>query len=641
MRTKRIMYLLVLVLLVASFTASATEIEEVRWDSGMEVIEILLGAFPASWDNWRMYVNGVEIPIEGGVGKPVVRPNAPLNERPTGLFVGTEPWITGLAKVDFPCMGTIQFFVPGEGHTNIFSYDLRLDGCSTAVYTSSVSAKGGVLRRDEIWSGQIHVTETVIVPKGITLTIEPSTTVQFRHYRGYREPWRKVGLIITGGTIKAIGTPSQQIWFTSDAEDPINGDWQGISVLDSSNSEFRYAIVEFAELGIEQFASSVPITDSVIRWNNTEGLYAERSQPLFERNTFYGNGYHAIALEQYNNVRILNNVFRDGNWAIHCEETTTHIEGNYFYNERIFGITAGMESNLVVKRNRFERIAHHEPIRVGADCSLVTEGNDFGDGDITIPQFDYPVTASSTLDYIPGDPEDRYLYIYDAVDETRRVVKRLGQGLGFGWSLVYAHDKLWRFSIGHGEVGLALDLIEIDPVTEDFRRYGNNVIINPRGLTFDGEYFWVNDFSLLKIFKFTLKGNWIKILDSFDIPEIEKGGTMGLTTDGSFLYLRSRDGSKLYVLDKKGNLTDEIHFLHDIGNAIVWTGKHFWTSYGCGKGLCKYNKAGTLLGEIYPVAEGTWALAWDGASLWTIQRTCENWQDPKIYQIEVLDDSLD
>jgi sugar lactone lactonase YvrE len=115
--------------------------------------------------------------------------------------------------------------------------------------------------------------------------------------------------------------------------------------------------------------------------------------------------------------------------------------------------------------------------------------------------------------------------------------------------------------------------------------------MNPRGLTYDGKYFWVNDFSLLKIFKFKLEDTYITIYDSFDIPEKNKGGTSGLTTDGDFFYLCSRDGSKLYKLDKNGKVIDEIHFENaGVGGALVWTGNYFCTSWGCGKGLCKWTK---------------------------------------------------
>jgi len=69
------------------------------------------------------------------------------------------------------------------------------------------------------------------------------------------------------------------------------------------------------------------------------------------------------------------------------------------------------------------------------------------------------------LGYVPGDPEDRFLYIYDEVDETRRTVRKIGQGLEFGFALAYAENSLWRFSLGEGEIGESLDFIKIDPIT--------------------------------------------------------------------------------------------------------------------------------------------------------------------------------
>ncbi|GAG64916.1 unnamed protein product, partial [marine sediment metagenome] len=105
-------------------TAQATEITDVFWHFDMRIIEITLDAFPSTLDNWTMYVDDEEVPMEGGPGKPVIRPNAPLEQPPTGLIIGTEPWITGLTEVDFPCCGTIQFDIPGEGLTNKYEFNL-------------------------------------------------------------------------------------------------------------------------------------------------------------------------------------------------------------------------------------------------------------------------------------------------------------------------------------------------------------------------------------------------------------------------------------------------------------------------------------------------------------------------------------
>ena len=518
----------------------------------------------------------------------------------------------------------------------------------------SNTKREGLIKKDEIWSGEILITNSVIVPEKVTLTIEPGTIVKFKHYRGYKELWKKVGLIVEGGTIKAIGTPEKQIWFTSDAREPINGDWLGITLKNSKDSEFDYVIVEFGEVGIAQFDSSVSVKNSIIRWANSEGLYAERSTPVFINNTLYENGYHEIALEQYNeNVQIKNNIFRNKKglrWAIHHEKSSSIIEGNLFsgYNHHV--ITAGMDSKIVVKNNKFENLsglASENPILVYDGSVAEISNNDFENDNITIeaPVFDYQDKKNYELSYAPGDKEDKYLYIYPD-DETRRTVKRIGKGLGFGWALVYANNYLWRFSIGRGEIGKGQDFIRIDPKTEEVVRFGSTEIMNPRGLAYDGEFFYVNDFSLLKIFKFRLKpdaqpGDFIEIVDSFDIPEKELGGTMALTSDGTFLYLKSRDGKRLYKLNKEGKLISEIVFENPTAmQCLTFADGYFWTCGGCKKGLCKFTKKGKLVGEIYPPAKDTWALAFDGKYLWSIQRTCETWDDPKIYQIEILNDSI-
>lgn len=120
-------------------TAQSVRIIDVRWVAAMNVIEILLDSWPGVWPGWRVYVDGVEISMEGGPGKPVIRPNAPLAKPPTGLFVGTLPWPTGLDNVDFPCCGTIQFAIPGKGSTNVYEYNLRDYGCKTASQKSCPS----------------------------------------------------------------------------------------------------------------------------------------------------------------------------------------------------------------------------------------------------------------------------------------------------------------------------------------------------------------------------------------------------------------------------------------------------------------------------------------------------------------------
>ena len=108
-----------------------TKITDMFWESKEQIIEITLDPFPSSWGNWKMYVDGKEIFMEDGPGNPVVRPNAPLDKHPTGLIIGALPWTSPLTNVDFPCCGTIQFYIPGEGLTNEYKFNWVDFDCKT------------------------------------------------------------------------------------------------------------------------------------------------------------------------------------------------------------------------------------------------------------------------------------------------------------------------------------------------------------------------------------------------------------------------------------------------------------------------------------------------------------------------------
>ncbi len=497
----------------------------------------------------------------------------------------------------------------------------------------------GSLNKDTTWSGLIHVSGSVFIPINITLTILPGTTIEFEHYRGYKE-LATLGLNIVGGTILAIGTPDQQIWFTSDADNPINGDWAGISCTHANDSIFRYVIIEFSTIGIEQIKSSIEISHSIIRWVNTEGLYAEESSPLIEYNLIYANAYHDIALEQHNyDVNIRNNIFNGGHFSIHAEATNVTIENNYFVGYSKSAITGGQYSNISVVSNKFTNITE-TAILYDPTTTVSTLNNDFGNASVPIPQLDFPDSKRSDLGYTPGDPEDKYLYVYPEIDETRKIIKRLENEKTIGSALTYVNGSLWRFNLGIYDKGSLQSLVEIDPNTGNFTTYGNNVIINPRGLAHDGQYFWVNDFTLRKIFKFKVNSSdIIEILDSFDVPFSSEGGLVSLACDGTFLYSLSRNGASMYKIDLNGTLISEIAFQGSpIHGSIVWTGTHFWANSE--PYLTRWYSNWTLAGKIYPAAWGTDALAWDGSYLWSLSKTCEIWADGKIFQIEIVDDQI-
>ena len=510
---------------------------------------------------------------------------------------------------------------------------------SAPIIQSNVQTVQGQLTQDTIWTGEIHVIGTVVVPEGVTLTIEPGTVVKFKHFRDYKYPV-KVYLIVRGGTVNAQGTSEAQIWFTSDAQNPINGDWGSITCRNTNTSVFKYVIVEFGELGIIQFDSSVNVTYSIIRWCNSEGLYAERSSPFYGFNLLYNNSYHDIALEQFNyDVKIHYNLFLGGFFSVHVEKSNVSIIGNYFIDYLKYALTGGMDSNILIINNSFTNYPQTYPWAFSSTVNTTFQGNELNP--IWVPLLLFPNSKNYVLPYIPGSIADQYEYIYDKVDLTREVETRIGENLTFGWSLEFVDGYLWRFKIGAAGSGKYMDFVKLDPLTQKKTLYRNDYIMNPRGLTYDGEFFWVNDFSLLKIFKFKINNsNAIEIYASFDIPYKNKGGTMGMTNDGQFLYLISRDRNTLYKINKTGSLIDEINAkTWSLGNAIVWADGHFWTT-GDDNTLKKWTVEGNCIGMIFQPANDAWAITYDGAYLWTLQRTCEMWNDDKIFMLIILDNSL-
>ncbi|MFX1470598.1 MAG: right-handed parallel beta-helix repeat-containing protein, partial [Promethearchaeota archaeon] len=324
---------------------------------------------------------------------------------------------------------------------------------------SSIQIKNETINANETWSGNILVTKSITVSKGATLTILPGTVVKFKHYRGYKDPGARLSLFIMG-TIKALGAYDQQIWFTSDAEPPINGDWDGIYMNGTTNSVFNYTIVEYGLVGIVQYYSESTIANSIVRWVNTEGYYAEYSKVEYINNTLYGNGYHEIALEQFNNATVKTSIFKNGRVAFHSENSEVYLKGNYIVNYSGDIISIAAHTNATIEENIFDPSLPYPRITVTPNSNATLINNING----TVgPVFDYQDLKNFTLGYIPGDPSDQYPYVYDLIDETRRVVKRIGLGLSFGWALEYAMGYLWRFDFWNTSIGSAENFIRMDP----------------------------------------------------------------------------------------------------------------------------------------------------------------------------------
>jgi parallel beta-helix repeat protein len=519
-------------------------------------------------------------------------------------------------------------------------------GIESPPLVEKVVQKGGTIIRDEIWSGEILVSDSIFIPTGVTVTILPGTVVKFQHYRGYREPSKRLGMEIQGALI-AEGSPQNQIWFTSDAPDPINGDWRMLRFVHADDrSVLNYTIVEFALQGINLWNSSPLISHSIVRWCNWEGIYLESyCHPLIEYNQIYQNGYNGIAMEQFNDAVIrYNTISSSGTNGIHIDASRAVVEENIVQYNHAHGLSVDDHATLIATGNTLQYNGG-SGIGIGEGANQVTAtGNLFAYNQQAIgphgPEavvvntpgggagafiYDYPDPRPHDLGYTPGDPsKDRYLYVYPDSDETRRVVQKIGNGLGLTWSLAWDGSSIWTAAL-NGNV------YQLDPSTGAVLTQWKFPGVQPWGMTFDGTNLWINDFAEKKVYQMDRQGH---LISTFIIPDTV-GGAKGLTWDGKNLYLMGWTSPVIYELNKQGQELGRINIQGGYaGGGLTWDGQYFWAPGG--RGISRISRDGEIVGGIYAASEGTWDLCWDGTYLWASQRTNENWLDSKIFKIEVL-----
>ncbi len=140
---------------------------------------------------------------------------------------------------------------------------------------SGYLAEDTTLDKDE---SPYHVSSDLIVPEGVTLTIEPGVVLLFDHAQGNLPS--AAGLHVEG-TLLARGTPKDKIIFRSVSSSPTSADWKGITfsstAKDASFDEMRgrytdgcileHCIIEHAATPLRMEDSSPLVSNCIIRNN--------------------------------------------------------------------------------------------------------------------------------------------------------------------------------------------------------------------------------------------------------------------------------------------------------------------------------------------------------------------------------------
>lgn len=227
--------------------------------------------------------------------------------------------------------------------------------------------KAGELTENEVWDGRIYITNNVIVPEGITLTIRPGTIIGF-------EPLKEPSALIVQGELYAEGAPDRMIVFGSlgkaqeiqnsdsqqttittntqttlttkttntqttqgmTASPPNTGDWEGIRIEPQSlNSRLTYCRIQHAKRGIACATDNIQIERCLFSENNI-GVLCENTSPTITANEFNRNG-SGVQCRATAAPEVANNEFNANRYGIVCENDSrprihhNNIRTNYEY----------------------------------------------------------------------------------------------------------------------------------------------------------------------------------------------------------------------------------------------------------------------------------------------------------------------
>ncbi len=142
-------------------------------------------------------------------------------------------------------------------------------------------ASGKTIIKDTVWKGEITLSEDIVVPEGITLTILSGTKVNIipsDRTKSEAEYISYLTEITIRGRLEIEGTGKTPVVFQVNGDKPDR--WAGI-IIDGGSAYIRSCMIHDAETGLLIINGSLELTDSILE-HNRYGLVAQGKQTVVD-----------------------------------------------------------------------------------------------------------------------------------------------------------------------------------------------------------------------------------------------------------------------------------------------------------------------------------------------------------------------
>ena len=169
----------------------------------------------------------------------------------------------------------------------------------------------------------------------------------------------------------------------------------------------------------------------------------------------------------------------------------------------------------------------------------------------------------------------------------------------------------------------------------------------PRGLAFDGTYFWLADQSTDLIYQFLPDGTSLGAIDAYDGFSSSSLSPTGLAFIDGDLWVADRDATTNMLYNLSSFHTQKAEFFYaNRGNeyfrtqdgdpmGILFEGSSFWMVDGVTNTIYTLDPSGSVLGSCVTPGSDAWGIASDGTNLFVTDA-----QTDLIYTLDPADCSV-